>query len=76
MDARNDITDFSDTFDEYNEMNFSFQGKQISLTDVKTKLSRFKNKFVLYQRNFAKREFFQVASLQKLVTSRKGTSKG
>jgi len=72
--ARNDIADLSDIFAKLNKLNLSFQGDEVTLIKVKTKFPGFTNKLVLYQRNLARQDFFQCASLQKLETGDKGIS--
>ena len=64
----------SDIFAKFNELNLSLQGNEVNLIKVKSALSGFKNKLALYQRNLARREFFQFSSLQQLDTSDKGIS--
>ena len=70
--VKNNIAYLSDIFAEFNELNLSLQGNEVNLIKVKSALSGFKNKLVLYQRNLARREFFQFSSLQQLDTSDKG----
>ena len=70
--VKNDIAYLSDIFDKFNELNLSLQGNEVNLIKVRSALSGFKNKLVLYQRNLARREFFQFSSLQQLDTSDKG----
>ena len=64
----------SDIFAKFNELNLSLQGNEVNLIKVKSALSGFKNRLVLYQRNLARREFLQFSSLQQLDTSDKGIS--
>ena len=60
---------------QINALNLSLQGNEINLIQVKSALSGFKNKLVLYQQNLAGREFFQFFSLQLLNdTSNNGIS--
>ena len=70
--VKNDIAYSSDIFAKFNELNLSLQGNEVNLIKVKSALSGFKNKLVLYQRNLARRKFFQFFSLQQLDTSDKG----
>ena len=72
--VKKDIAYLSDIFAKFNEFNLSLQGNEVNLIKVKSALSEFKNKLGLYQRNLARREFFQFSSLQQLDTSDKGIS--
>ena len=72
--VKNDIAYLSDVFAKFNELNLSLQGNEVNLIKVKSVLSGFKNRLVLYQQNLARREFFQFSSLQQLDTSDKGSS--
>ena len=69
--VKNDIANLSDIFVKFNELNLSLQGNEVNLIKVKSALSGFKNKLVLYQRSLARREFFQFSSLQQLDSSDK-----
>ena len=71
MLIRNDSAYLWDIFAKFNELNLSFQGNEIKL--IKSALSGFNNKLTLYQRNLARRDFFQFASLQQL-NSRSGSA--
>ena len=51
------------------------QSNEVSLIQVKSALSGFKNELVLYQQNLARREIFQFSSLQQLDASDNGISK-
>ena len=65
--VKNDIAYLSDIFAKFSELNLSLQGNEVNLIKVKSALSGFKNKLVLYQRNLARREFFLFSSLQQLI---------
>ena len=60
-------------FAKFNEVNLSLQGNEINLIKFKSALSGFNNKLTLYQRNLARQDFFQFASLQQL-DSRSGSA--
>ena len=73
MLIRNDSAYISDVFAKFNGLNLFFQGNKINLINVKSVLSGFNNKLTLYQRNLARRDLFQFASLQQL-DSRNGNA--
>ena len=60
----NDIAYLSDIFAKLNALNLSFQGNEVNLIQIKSALSGFTNKLVLYQQDLARRKFFQFSSLQ------------
>ena len=72
--VKNDIANLSDVFVKLKKLILPLQRNEVNLIKVKSALSEFKNKFVLYLRNLARREFFQFSGLQQLDTSDKGIS--
>ena len=71
--VRYNIVNLLEIFSKFNELNLSFQGSKINLIKMKSVVSGFDKKLVVYQKHLARRECFQFLSLQQLDTSDRGT---
>ena len=62
--VRNDIAYLSNIFARFIKLNLSLQGSKVNLIEVKSALSGFNNKLVVYQRNLVRQEFFLILTLE------------
>ena len=69
ISVRYDIANLLEIFSKFNELNLSFKGSKVNLIKMKSALSGFDNKLVVYPKHLARRECFQFLSLQQLDTN-------